>query len=46
MLGGTNVRRLDVPSTKIELDHGDKALDGVVDCGHGEECFGVCHEAM
>lgn len=46
VLGGTNVRRLDVPSTQIELDHRDKALHGVVNCGHGEECFGVCHEAM
>lgn len=35
-----------MPSTQVELDDGDKALDGVIDRGHGEEGFGVCHEAV
>jgi hypothetical protein len=30
---GTNSRRFDMPSTKIEFGDGDKALDGVIDGG-------------
>jgi hypothetical protein len=41
-----NVRGLDVPSTQIEFDHRNKALNRVIDRGHRKKRFGVCHEAM
>jgi len=41
----SNLRRLEMPSTQIELDHRNKPLDRIIDCGHGEEGIGVCHEA-
>jgi hypothetical protein len=34
-----------VPSTQIKLDHGNKSLDRVFDCGHRKECIRVRHEA-
>lgn len=34
-----------MPSTQIKLDHGNKTLDRVFDCGHRKEGIGVCHEA-
>lgn len=36
--------RLDVPSTKVELSHGDKALDGVVDVRQSEEDLRMSHK--
>ena len=33
-----------MPSTKVELGHSDKALDGVIDGRQGEQDLGVCHE--
>lgn len=30
------LRRLDMPPTKVELDHRHESLDGVVNFGHGE----------
>jgi len=40
------VRRLDVPTTEVELDHRDEALFWVFDCCHGKKSFGVLHEAV
>lgn len=34
-----------MPATQIEPDDGNETLDGIIDRGHGEEGFGVCHEA-
>jgi hypothetical protein len=31
-----SLRRLDMPPTKVELDHRHESLDGVVNFGHGE----------
>ena len=33
-----------MPPTEVELGHGDKALDGVVDAWQGEQDLGVRHE--
>lgn len=35
-----------MPATQIEPDDGNETLDGIIDRGHGEEGFGVCHEAV
>lgn len=35
-----------MPSTQIEPDNGNEALEGVIDGGHGKECFGVRHKAV
>lgn len=40
-----HVRRFDMPSTQIELDDRDESLNWIVNRGHGQERFGVCHEA-
>ena len=34
-----------MPTTQVELYHGYKSLDGIIDCWHREESFRVCHEA-
>jgi hypothetical protein len=44
--GEKHIRGFDVPSTQIEFDDRNKALNGVVNRGHGKKRFGVCHEAM
>ena len=33
-----------MPTTQIELDNGDEALDGVIELGDGEEHLGMAHE--
>lgn len=43
--GAGNVRRLDVPSTQVEFDHGHKSLNRIINSAHGEESIGVGHEA-
>ena len=35
-----------MPSTQVELDHGNEPLNGIVDVGHGKEGLGVRHEAV
>jgi hypothetical protein len=39
------IRGFDVPATEVELDHGDKTLDRVIDVWHGKESVGMGHEA-
>lgn len=34
-----------MPSTQVELDHGHKSLDWIVNSAHGKESIGVGHEA-
>lgn len=33
-----------MPATEVELDYGDKPLNGVVDVGHREKGVGMCHK--
>ena len=40
-----DIRRLDMPPTQVKPDNGYEALERVIDGGHREEGFGVCHEA-
>lgn len=40
------IRRFNVPPTEVELDHGDEALKGIIDGGHGEEGLRMRHEAV
>ena len=39
-----HARWSNMPPTQIKLGHRDEPLDRIVDGGHGEESFGVCHE--
>lgn len=41
-----DIRWFDVPSTQVKFDHGDKALNRVLNCRHRKEGFRVGHEAM
>jgi len=34
-----------MPPTQVKPDNGYEALERVIDGGHREEGFGVCHEA-
>lgn len=33
-----------MPPTEVELGHGDKALDGIIDARQSKQNLGVCHE--
>lgn len=41
-----DIRWFDVPSTQVKLDHGDKALDRVLNRRHREEGFRMGHKAV
>jgi hypothetical protein len=38
------LRRLDMPTTKIELDHGYEPLDGIVNLRHWKKSLRMRHE--
>lgn len=40
------LRRFDVPAAEVELCHGYESLDGVLNCGYGEQAFRMCHETV
>lgn len=40
------LRRLDVPSTKVEFHHAHKSLHWIVNLWHWQERLWMCHEAI
>jgi hypothetical protein len=40
-----DLRWFDMPATEVELHHGNETLDRIVNFGHWEQGFGMCHEA-
>jgi hypothetical protein len=35
-----------VPATQVEFDHRNESLQRIVNIGHWQECFWMCHEAV
>lgn len=41
-----NVRWFDMPTAQVELDHRNESRCWILDFGHRQECFRMCHEAI
>ena len=41
-----NIRWFDMPAAQVKLDYRNETLCWVVDFGHREKGFGMCHEAI
>lgn len=41
-----SIRGPDMPSTQVEFDHRNESLNWIIDLGHGQKRFRVCHEAV